>query len=161
MESLVILAALISYSSNDVYKMPTRYFALPINLSMEERRNLDHILLHVSIDEGKTWICVDKVKPDSLRFTFLAPRNSVYWFLQQRVNDKGKKHPPKLSAKSKGIVKVRVDSEKMPLEPIAREKLRKQIREMESKLDELEKTIRQIELRNRLKRLEKEMEDDE
>lgn len=142
----------------DLHSMPTRYFALPIHLSAERRARIDHILLYVSIDRGKTWLRVDRVSPDAERFTFLAPEDGIYWFVQQTVAADDRKEPAKIDADTPGIVKVLVQAHGTALYTNfngSDAEIRARIEQVEKRILEVEKRIEDMELRARVKRLER------
>jgi hypothetical protein len=138
----------------DAHRMPTRYFALPIQLAAASRARVDHVVLHVSADRGKTWHRVDRAAPDHRRFAFLAPKEGVYWFRQQLVAKDQRGAAARLVADAPGIVKVMVvpDDSASNVEDI---ELRSRIAAVERRIVGLEHRVEQLELRARLRRLER------
>jgi hypothetical protein len=142
----------------DTYRMPSRYFALPIQLDPKSTAKAERVLLHVSTDRGKSWFRIDQADPGSSRFTFLAPSNGVYWFVQQAVLRGGQAEPDRIDARTPGIVKVRVRSEESAAgqRPGADSaELRSRIEQVEKRILALEDRIEELELRERLRRLER------
>jgi hypothetical protein len=143
--NMLLLMWSVLVGSSDVYEMPTRYFALPIGIS--DHTDISHFEIHVSVDHGKTWIFVSETETD--RFTFLAPKDGLYWFSKKAIKEDGTKFDI-------GIVKVLVKSGDLPFESEDRKKLREYIERLEDKVDKLEELLERIELRRLLeKRLKK------
>ncbi|MGE3804144.1 MAG: hypothetical protein AB7K24_05680 [Gemmataceae bacterium] len=97
MYSLWLAAALCSAFADDtIYPINTPAFELPIQINAAKIDAIDHILLHVSRDQGKTWKQIAKASPLEERFRIKSDNDGEHWYAIQVVLKNGEVEPQKL-----------------------------------------------------------------
>jgi hypothetical protein len=77
-----------------VTEIQSRGFRIPFRIDPARVLKTDHVSLYVSEDRGKTWKRLQDRKPRDNEFTFVAPKDGLYWFAVQIVLQDGKAEPP-------------------------------------------------------------------
>jgi beta-lactamase regulating signal transducer with metallopeptidase domain len=93
------------------YQSETRRFRLPMQVEPERKKDIKALLLFVSSDQGKTWTQHAEATPDQDAFTFVAPRDGLYWFIVCTVDAQGRRSPADLHQAAPGL-QVLVDTTK-------------------------------------------------
>lgn len=83
-----------------------RGFTLPI--AYDGDKHVDHSLLFVSTDEGKSWHIGGAITRDEKKFDFHAPQDGMYWFCLQTWSTDGQN--PQSSKDFSPVLLVRVKS---------------------------------------------------
>jgi hypothetical protein len=96
-------------ASDGVYYTRQPGFLIPFQTESADRR-IQHVLLHVSEDLGKTYQNVATAGPQDRAFRFQARRDGWYWFTVQTVDAENRHYPPNLSQAQPGL-KVCVDTQ--------------------------------------------------
>jgi hypothetical protein len=80
--------------AGDTYFINQQQIRIPITVDPARRPEIKEIHLFVSADEGRTWQPQAVASPDQDAFSFIAPRDGVYWFSVAVVNPQNKREPP-------------------------------------------------------------------
>lgn len=81
----------------DYYPLNFRTIKLPIEYK-KDRKTFRQVLLFVSEDQGNTWHQKAEAPPDRESFSFVAPKDGLYWFHIVTVDLKGVRDPANLPA---------------------------------------------------------------
>ena len=124
----------------DVQELDTREFSLPIIFNPLQKPLVDHLVVYVSEDRGKTWKCHKEVDPSVGAVDFRAEHDGLYWFALQVV-----KFDRKEPEGTDGLVacqKVYVNTQHKSLKPQrSREELQRDVEELQKQMDELRKKL--------------------
>ena len=107
MTSLIVLLASLSLGApapvprgaapvadgDDVFVMEVKAFFIPLHVRADRAEEVFEVRLHVSDDQGKTWRVAQAVTPGAKAFSFVAPREGLYWFRVQVVSKAGTNEP--------------------------------------------------------------------
>jgi hypothetical protein len=136
------------------------HWILPVAVDPAQAATLDHLVLFLSTDRGKTWKAVAKGPPTQRHFSFDAPRDGLYWFSVQTVSKDGSAVPMNVS-NMPPMLRVRVTSKQQATskrEPLpAHDKaapednpvkqLRQEVQQLRSQVQRLERRLAEVERR--------------
>jgi hypothetical protein len=105
------LSWLAGQSSVEVVPINARNFSIPIHVDPSQRSLMKELILCVSADEGRTWQQTAAAKPDQESFTYYAPNDGVYWFVNCFV-DLQDRQVPTPGPNTKPQLKIQVDTQK-------------------------------------------------
>jgi hypothetical protein len=77
----------------EVFHLKTPNFSIPIRVKPEDRPAIRELRLYCSTDEGQTWQVVASARPDEAAFTFVAPKDGIYWFTVAVISPQGQQDP--------------------------------------------------------------------
>lgn len=103
---------------SDVYTMRSRNLEIPIRVNESKRNEIRELELHVSTDQGRTWVLAGRAKPDQQVFAFRAPSDGTYWFGVTAVDRSGKRDPEDI-ASTPPALKVLIDTAHSALQIVA------------------------------------------
>jgi hypothetical protein len=113
-------------------------FQIPFVIPPDRQREIQAVELLVSTDEGKIWQPVAKVQPDANKFEFTAPKEGVYWFSVALIDMKGNREPDTPSSTS--CLKLLVKQSR-PSAAQQSEQLQIEIQKLRTRLRKLEKEL--------------------
>lgn len=109
------LEAMNSAASPRLYYVPARSFNIPFLVDTNTEEQIGQVMLLVSTDQGKTYEQIDQQPATAKRFFFRAPKDDVYWFLIQQVDEQGRCTPAR-PGQVRPTLRVCVDTKRPSLQ---------------------------------------------
>ncbi len=107
----LLLACLLAAPAADVDKyLPERGFSIPVNIEQSRRAEIQRLELHVSTDEGHTWLPAGNITPDAGKFEFTAPADGLYLFNVGMVDQSNHRQPAAPDVPGAQILRIYVDT---------------------------------------------------
>jgi hypothetical protein len=94
--AFLLLQQLNDNDVDEVFRIPTRDFALPITLDRAQAGEIQQLRLYVSFDEGKTWKKAASASPKEENFTYSATGDGIFWFTVQVIFKDGRAEPKEI-----------------------------------------------------------------
>jgi hypothetical protein len=126
-----------------VYTLKHRGFRVPVQVE-SRRGEIEHILLFVSTDQGKTWNEAGMIGPDEDSFRYLAPADGTYWFAVQIALKNKTKEPAEMRLLEPAL-KVVVDTPKKPEWQAPLSDVDEEVRQLRSELQRLKERVAALE----------------
>ena len=110
----------------DVYTMRNTNLEIPIRVNDAKRPDIKELELHVSTDQGRTWLLAGRAKPDQQAFGFHAQGDGLYWFSVCAIDKAGHRDPEDI-ATAKPALKVLIDTSHPALQVVAVDRVGEEI----------------------------------
>jgi hypothetical protein len=114
----LLLALGVGATPPDVYTMRNPNLEIPIRINDAKQPEIKELELHVSTDQGRTWVLAGRAKPEQQAFGFRASGDGLYWFSVCAIDKTGRRDPEDV-ATAKPALKVLIDTSHPALQVVA------------------------------------------